>query len=107
MSKRQSIKRVDSSAVQGEGSWVDINRLTYGMSIDAAKTMQGVTDIVVLDEYNRSLLVYLVAGWNWVDNNGAPLPTPSVDPTVIDQLYDTEVAFLVQQIAAQADRKNS
>ena len=105
MSKRQSTKRVDSTAVQGDGSWVDIKRITYGMGIDA-QALQGVTETPVLDEFNRKLITYLVAGWNWVDDDGNELAVPEDDPGVIDGLLDTEVLWLMQQLTAQTDRKN-
>lgn len=105
MPKRQSTKRVDSAAVQGAGSWVDVRRITYGMGIDA-QSLQGVTETPVLDEFNRKLITYLVAGWNWVDEDGNELPLPEAAPSVIDGLLDTEVLWLMQQLTAQTDRKN-
>lgn len=105
MPQRQSIKRVDSAIVQGDGSWVDVKRITYGMGIDAQK-LQSVTETSVLDEYNRKLITYLVAAWNWVDDEGEPMPTPKENPAVIDSLLDTEIMWLMQQLVAQTDRKN-
>ena len=105
MPKRQSTKRVDSAAVQGDGSWVDVRRITYGMGIDA-QALKDVTETSALDEFNRNLLTYLVAGWNWVDEDGNDLPIPEDDPNVINGLLDTEIFWLMQQLAAQTDRKN-
>ena len=105
MPQRQSIKRVDSANVQGEGSWVDVRRITYGMGVDAQK-LQSTTETSSLDVYKRKLITYLVAAWNWVDDEGQLLPTPKENPAVIDSLLDTEIMWLMQQLVAQTDRKN-
>ena len=96
MPKRQSMRRVKSDLVQGEGSYIDMRQIPYGMIADARKMKaSGEVDEV---EYTRDLVNRIVAGWNWVDDDGNPLPPPGEDPDVIDRLLASEVACIVQQV---------
>ena len=52
--------------------------------------------------YTYELLKTNVMKWNWVDDDGAPLPLPSVDPDVSKQLSYEEVKCLVLAITGNA-----
>jgi hypothetical protein len=46
-------------------------------------------------EYTLGLFKRRVRDWNWVDEDGEPLPNPQEDPNVLDTLTDEEFNFLV------------
>lgn len=85
--------RIDTSEVQGEGSFASVKLPKWGkfrvaLNLQDAEAMQYATEL--LDE--------TVADWNWTDDDGEPLPTPKQNPGVIDQLTVAEVQFLVKAI---------
>lgn len=97
---RRGVRRVDSSAVQGDGTWVDIKAMTWGevKAIRAeAKDADDEARIGMSDDRLRAQIL----DWNWVDFDGEPLPTPLEDPSVIDALTDEEVGWLLGVLNAQ------
>ena len=83
MPQRQRVKQVKSEEVQGADSWVKIRKPTVaearellGNAEPGAKFRQ-----VVLD-------------WNWVDDDGNPLPKPGDVPDITDLLTADEITFI-------------
>ena len=72
MPKRQTTYRVDSTEVQGEGSWVELLYLTHG---EAQASIKGELE-------DKALLKKHVVAWNWVDSEGEPFGEPR------DHLFD-------------------
>lgn len=122
MAKRQNVQRIDSEVVQGEGSWVDIKRPTHGerkaLLIRSSKYIDRVkpdgtfdtsdlskNDLLELNEFGTMLLVEMVVGWDWVDDDGDPLPQVQDKPAVFDLLTDQEMAFLNQHVTPALDEK--
>lgn len=99
MPVRQNTKRVPSDEVQGEGSFVEIKRLTYG----EIKMLRTASD----DRLTQSADVVrtVVVNWNWVDDAGQPLPLPSADPDVLDLLTDAEIGFIGKALGAETEKK--
>jgi hypothetical protein len=106
MPERQNVRRFPSEAVQGEGSWIEVSRLTVGEAREAdrlrkdpdADSFEAVGDI-----YKKH-----VRAWNWVDDDGEPLPLPADDPDVINDLTDQEFAFISDcLVGSEEERKNS
>ena len=97
MPQRQNTKRVKSDEVQGEDSWVEVRRLTYGEIVTMRASSGG--DRL---EQSAAVVTAIVINWNWVDDAGTPLPLPSVDPSVINQLTDAEIAFIGTALGAEA-----
>ncbi len=93
MPQRQNVKTVQSEAVQGADSWIKLRSMTVG---EAKQLM------VEGDDQARGIaaLGKVISGWNWVDDNGAPLPQVSDDPTVIDRLTNDEIQFILGAITA-------
>jgi hypothetical protein len=93
MPKRQSVKKHDSSEVQGEGSFV----VTTAVKVkEIRKIRKHATDPEFDDfEGGIELLAGHVIKWNWVDDDGDPLPSPVEDPKVIDELTNDESEYLV------------
>lgn len=90
MAQRITTRKVLSDEVQGEGSYVMLRALPYGMVTQRTKINQ--EDMEQLLQFNREFLAEVVADWNWVDDQGTPLPLPA-DP---EQLVMPEFEFIVR-----------
>lgn len=123
MSERMNVLTVASDEVQGPGSWVKLRKILYGRQLEAQKMItqlsggtmpKDLSEMRVTmdfldrnDAYTRQLLAECVVAWNWVDDAGAPLPAPAESESVIDQLTDDEIKFLVRALQRPAaDTKN-
>lgn len=101
-----SVVRVDASAVQGEGAYVEFRRLTWGEQKTLMRTAQEIESsddkLRAVDESERIIVEHIVK-WNWVDDNGQllPLPTSTSD---LEQLPGDEVEFLARGIQAMVSR---
>lgn len=78
--------RIPSTDIQGEGSWVEFQRSTWGM----------IGEIPQDDRTGKRLLELCVVDWNWTDDDGQPLPLPSETPGMIDTLPQEEANWLMQ-----------
>lgn len=100
MPKRITSKRVKSDKVQGAGSWVEYKPFTYGerLELDDERALHVAQDEDEGSAWARAsserLVVEHILAWNWVDDNGEPLPLPSADPTVVHRLNDVEMGFI-------------
>lgn len=92
-------KRVPSDAVQGEGSWIEVVGLTLGETkrIAAATEANGGNSSAQVELTEQHIREHLV-NWNWLDNNGDPLPLPKDDAAVLDRLYIEEITFISKAI---------
>lgn len=91
MAKRNSIKRVDSEAVQGKDSYVVLRRLKVGgWRTLKEKSAEPEADNFALDL--ETIQEYVVE-WDWVDDDGKPLPLDAVDDLTIE-----EKSFLIAAI---------
>jgi len=92
MPKRQTTFRVDSSAVQGEDSWVELSYMEWGQ-VRAA--MSG-------DFKSDDILQEHVKDWNWVDGEGNALTVS------VDVLFEPERRFLLDYLfdPSKDDSKN-
>ena len=101
MPQRQNRVRIDSEAVQGEGSFVVLRRLTVGEIKHVRKSAEDSFELT--EEMVRDHIVE----WNWADEEGNPLPQPAKDPTVFESVTDEELSWLAKAIAGVAEsRKN-
>lgn len=134
MPQRQFIINHDSEEVQGEGSWIKLRTTTYGEGkrlrklqiqiqeelAEVEEKLENGADEKVkkklrdqrnairerLEQMNEELLVEKIYDWNWVDNDGNPLPKPKDDPRVIEGLTNQELKFIqVQLRGSDEDRK--
>lgn len=100
----KSRKKVDCTEIQGEGSFVVIRAPTWEDYEAALQTQNGkpVTD----QELGGKIIGRIVESWNWVDDDGNPLPQPT--PENVKQLPFPELDFLLRATGlAELDRKNS
>jgi len=120
MPERKNTFRVAADEVQGEGSWVDLRRLSWEqqrraqrllaehaggeLPRDTTKVPLTVAFLEVNSEFTREMLASGVAAWNWVDDQGQALPLPAAGGMVL--LSDQEVAFLVVALQPKPPPKN-
>lgn len=112
--KKGSLVKVDSSEVQGEGSYVVLRRPKWkamrkeGMGAFQAAGGEGNASEAGLAMMD-ALLPSMIVDWNWTDDDDNPLPLPSTDRSVLDDLEMEEALWLVERITplVKIDRKNS
>ena len=92
MPKRKSVKKHDTSEVQGEDSYV----LLSGVKVREIRKVRKLAKTEDFDEFEGgiSLLAGHIVGWNWVDDEGKLLPVPKDHPEVVDELTNEESVFL-------------
>lgn len=111
MPQRKAIRQVFTPEVQGEDSWVKVSRLKVGQwfALQGPEGANG-AEPSQAEQVRRGLkvLVEHVLGWNWVDDEGQPLPQPKDDPAVLEQLTDEEALCLLRvlQGPSEAQLKN-
>lgn len=105
MPQRQRIRRFSSVEIQGEDSWVEVSRLTVGEAREAGQ-LQNDPD---LDSFEAVSKMYQehIFNWNWVNDDGEPLPLPVNDPGVIDKLTDLEFSFLGNCVAGSEEAQKN
>lgn len=89
MPERKNVRKFDSSSVQGEGSYVTLSRLTVQERLDAMNAGDANTF-----EMGIELLKDHVLEWNWVDDEGKPLPQVPDSPEVLHAITLDEADFL-------------
>jgi hypothetical protein len=102
MAKRQAIIKVESEEVQGEGSFVKVRSILWGDAKRLKKDLAGMDEDDKL-RANDELIAKHVYEWDWVDEDGNPLPLPKDDPTVLDLLTAHEIKFLGKALSGGDD----
>jgi len=106
MPKRQSVKKHNSAEVQGEGSFV----VTTAVKVKEIRQIRKNAADPDFDDFEGgvALLANHIIEWNWVDDEGKPLPCPKEDPQVVDELTNEESEFLVNLLMGnKGEAKNS
>lgn len=112
MRNKGKVLRIDSSEVQGDGSFVVLRKPNWKAMRQALGAFQeaggeensGQAGLAMMD----ALLPSMITAWNWTDDEDEPLALPSKDRTVLDELEPAEALWLVQAASGlvQIDRKN-
>lgn len=104
MPRRVSIKTVNAEEIQGEGAYIKFTPL----KVKEIREIRGARDDPDRDSFEAGMemLTRHVAEWNLVDDEGQPLPLPSEDPEVINDLTDEEATFMVLQLTGSDQQKN-
>jgi len=101
MPERLNTKRVATDSVQGAESYVTLRRATSDESRELYKAIRK-TDTPESEEAAYQAQVAFVqkhiVGWNWVWEDGLPMPSPKDDPTVIGKLSDQELKAIVDAL---------
>lgn len=105
---RICILTITSPDIQGDGSWIKIRPLTHAQARELenlkfayAKDPVGF-DLSAVRQQGDDLLVDHLVEWNWTDEDGAPLPLPKDDPTVIERMLERELDFIGTEIGKTA-----
>lgn len=120
--KRKRLVRFPSDEIQGKGSWVliacltvkemrELRRLAKQAKAEmmAAEVAGAVLadDAIDMFEVGVGVLKTHAKEWNWVDDEGEPMPQPKDNPEIIEELLDPESAFLSKCIqGSEDDAKN-
>lgn len=93
--KFKKVRRVESDKVQGEGSYIDIRSFPWqelkAMGFDNID-LEGAT--LEAADLAFEIAKKALVGWNWVDDEGKPLPDPT-ENGVFDNLPSQEQTFIV------------
>ena len=90
MSKRVStVKRFDTDAVQGEGSYVKMRSLKL-REVRALRKERNNPDFDGVEQMADIIAKQLIE-WNWVDDEGEPIPCT---PEGVDELTEAEAELL-------------
>ena len=102
MARKNQVRKVSSAAVQGDDSYVEFAPVMYGESKEIARRLNDIppNNRLAQMELNAEVVRKYVVGWNWVDDDGNPLPLPKDDPTVLDRLTAEEMRFLGNNLNA-------
>lgn len=106
MAKRQGIKRVDSSEVMGEGSYVEFSPVMYEDAKNAS-IQRDESDNTKNAELVIDLIVGALREWDWVDFDGKPLPLPKTGAELEKILTVTEVQFLTREMVGNVERQKN
>ena len=101
MPKRQSVRKHDASEVQGEDAFV----ITTAVKVKEIREIRKQAADPEHDDFEGGikLLAKHIVKWNWVDDEGKPLPCPKDDPEVIDDLTNEESEYLVGLLMSGKD----
>lgn len=115
--KRQSTKRYNTADIMGEGSWVDVHvaslgeakefrKMTRDLALQVVDVEAGTPEAEALDaeaaKFTELWYGKHLVGWNWVDDDGNPLPLPGGNPEVLEKLNPIELEFLANAVLGQA-----
>ena len=100
MPKRRGIRRVDSLAIQGEESWVEVDSLTVKEVKDMRKRSR---DDEEYDNFDAGieLVKKHVINWNWVDYDGVSMPAPKTYNAIVETLTVEEINFLADALMGE------
>ena len=98
--KYKKYNRIDCDEVMGEGSYAvisspsisDLRKITE-MSNGKAENVEGDNAL----EIGKMILEEMILEWNWVDDDGEPLPLPKDHPDGMDILNLQETMFLLTE----------
>lgn len=100
MAKRNNIIIVPTPEVQGEDSWIKVRALTveeYNRTqripdeIRKAQEAGDLERIAELEKESWADTASVLLDWNWVDDEGKPLPNPHDNPDVFKHLTMHEI----------------
>ena len=127
MPKRQNVVKVFTESVQGDDSYVIVRKLTVGEAREVLRDRQRRNKSAMkrMSEagQDREMTKEMIDGetadenmtwainrfkdhireWNWVDDDGKPLPQIKDDPSVVDVLNLDEMRVLSNALGASED----
>jgi hypothetical protein len=79
--------------IMGDDAWIEVREPTWGEAEELIKAGQE-GDIALLGDRIAKFLM----SWNWVEDDGSPLPLPAQDPSVLRRLQVSEVRAIVEAV---------
>lgn len=109
--KHKQYRVLDSSSIQGEGSFVKIKNLSISeimQSLGNRDQGNGKLSEQESAELGLRVLDQMVVDWDWVDDDDNPLPIPAENPGTVAALPFPEASWLLQEtgIDKMFDTKN-
>ena len=104
MPKRKNVHKVKTEDLQGEDSFVIICIPSVKKVRTLLKTAGSTLETF---DAGASIIAEHVVEWNWVDNDGEPLPQPKDDPSVVDELTSDEYKRLSEIILGSEDQRKN
>jgi len=110
MPKRpDAIRHIETPDLQGEDSWVEIRR-AKGRDLKkiipmGARLRADDTPDLEKYEFSEQRLRDLIVAWNWVGDDGKPLPLPRDQADITEELTEDELLFLIEQITGKSEEE--
>ena len=94
MAKRGNVTKYPTLELQGEDSYVVLKAVKVSEIRAARKASETEPDF---DDFEGGIEMARkhVVGWNWVGDDGNPLPLPKDEPKVMSELTTDEITFIV------------
>jgi len=115
MPQRVTNRRIPTPELQGTDSYIEVREISYKIrkqlgQIEALTTGKAPATEEQLQQAYKfvdDLILSNLAGWNWVDDVGEPMPLPKT-PDDLDRLTMHEAEFIVGSIKGKsaAEAKN-
>lgn len=109
MPARQNVKTIPTPAVQGDDSWIKIKAMTVEQfnrnQAILRQAQQPDANAETLDSLATELFAEVVMDWNWVDDDGKPLPKPNGNPKVFGTLTMAELLTIGEALRPAIDEK--
>jgi hypothetical protein len=103
MPRRRNFIRAETPDVQGEDSYIVVT-LPTTKDLKELVSLES-DDNVRAFESGADLIRKHVREWNWVNDDGEPLPLPKENPDVIDDLTAQEFRTVLDVMTGSADGK--
>jgi len=106
--KHKKFRVVDSSEIQGEGSFVKIKNISLNEILEHSQSANGKPDDEEAAQLGLQILDDMIVEWDWVDDDDEPLPVPAENPGTIASLPFQESSWLLKETGIEKllDQKN-
>ena len=101
MARRRSTVKLDSSSVQGDGSYVEFRKFTYGERNalrDKFAELRKEEKLDAIRNASMDLVIERLVGWDWADEDSKPLELPK-EYSDLDALMEDEFDFLFDRMS--------
>lgn len=109
MPERQRERTIDCTEVQGKDSWCVVRSPKYelvvkAMELELSEDSDDRVRRIAEIELGEELMESAIVEWNWVEDDGTPMPQYGKGTKATDLTID-EVTFLLDHILGDSRRK--
>ena len=106
--KHKKFRVVDSSEIQGEGSFVKIKNISLNEILEHSQGTDGKPSDEEAAHLGLQVLDDMIVEWDWVGDDDEPLPVPAENPGTIAGLPFQESSWLLKETGVEKllDQKN-